>query len=297
MTPKGKAGEENRFYPANRFCRPAKSAAFANWGGRKMPFPIRTLLDGGRLRVTIRPMSRYALVLVLLTLAIAGCRNAPEEARNDLRRDVRNAEEGDREAMRMRLRVVLVGDAENAPDGDPHLRAAAVQGLGDLGDPADSGVILDRLLGPLADENVLVRIECAIALGKLGWAGRWDQRRQDVILSLRNRIAFERDEIGRPFETEYLVRSAMVNTLIAIGGRDAAAALHDVATRVYSDLESVQGSLYTSATDQGLLDRCFQGLAELTGTPEEEAARNRFESDDLVHHIDWWNDRIADMPE
>ncbi len=262
-----------------------------------MPFPIRTLLDGRRLRVTIRPMSRYALVLLLLTLALAGCRNAPEEARNDLRRDVKRAQDGEREGMRQRLRVILVGEADSPPDGDPHLRATAAQGLGELGDAADAGVLLDRLLGPLADENVLVRIECAIALGKLRYAGRMDERRNDTILSLRNRIAFDRDEMGRPYETEYLVRSAMVSTLIAIGGRDAAAALHDVVSRVYSDLQSVQGSFFTSATDRGLMDRCFQGLEQLTGTPGEQAARHRFENDDLARHIDWWNDRIADMPE
>ncbi|MCB9932961.1 MAG: hypothetical protein H6841_06020 [Planctomycetes bacterium] len=237
------------------------------------------------------------MILLVLTLAVAGCRNAPEEARNDLRRDVKEVQEGEREAMRARLRGVLVGDANKAPDGDPHLRATAVQGLGELSDASDAELLLEILMGPLADENVLVRIECAIALGKLRYEGRTDPRRQDTILSLRNRIAFDRDEMGRPYETEYLVRSAMVSSLIAIGGRDAAAALHDIASRVHSDLANLQSSLYTSATDQGLLDRCFEGLAQITGTPEMEAARNRFENDDLARHIDWWNDRIADMPE
>ena len=89
----------------------------------------------------------------------------------------------------------------------------------------------------------------------------------------------------------------MLNSLIAIGGRDAAAALYDVASRLNSDLEDVEGALFTSATDRGLLDRCFEGLAILTGVSEEEAAQNRFENDDLSAHIDWWAERISEMSE
>jgi hypothetical protein len=243
-------------------------------------------------------MRRCLLTLLLLIpIALAGCRNAPEEDRKDLWRDVKDTQEQDREAMRARLRAIIVGDVEAGRDEDPHMRATAVQGLGELGDAEDAELMRDTLLGPLADENALVRIECAIALGKLRYDSRTDARRVDTVISLRNRIAFDRDASGRPYETEFLVRSAMVNTLIAIGGRDCAAALHDVASRLNSDLEDIEGALYTSATDRGLLDRCFEGLAELTGVSREKAAQNRFENDDLSVHIDWWVDRISEMSE
>ncbi|MCB9893124.1 MAG: hypothetical protein H6839_01590 [Planctomycetes bacterium] len=243
-------------------------------------------------------MLRCALILLLLLSSLlAGCRNAPEENRKDLWRDVQNTEDAQRENMRKRLRTIIAGDVENARDEDPHMRATAVQGLGEIGDPDDAELILDTLMGPLADGSVLVRIECAIALGKLKYESRTDARRVTSVISLRNRIAFDRDETGRPYETEFLVRSAMLNSLIAIGGRDCAAALYDVASRLNSDLEDVEGSLFTSATDRGLLDRCFEGLSILTGVSEEEAARNRFENDDLSAHLDWWADRISEMPD
>jgi hypothetical protein len=70
-----------------------------------------------------------------------------------------------------------------------------------------------------------------------------------------------------------------------------------VAERVYGDLENVEASLYTSATDRGLLDRCFQGLAELTGVGETAAAQNRFDTENLGKHLDWWAEQISDMPE
>ncbi|MEZ5993162.1 MAG: hypothetical protein R3E76_12535 [Planctomycetota bacterium] len=243
---------------------------------------------------------RYRLLILILLAApvtLGGCRNAPEEERADLHRDVERVDESEIPAMRSRLRRLLVGDAESPRDGDPHIRSGAAQGLGDLHDPEDADVLLEALMGPLADEGVLVRIECAIALGKLWYPERMDERRQRVILSLRSRVAFDRDDSGRALESEYLVRSAMVSSLVAIGGRDAAAALHDIASRLLSDIEDAQGIMYTAATDRGLLDRCFAGLADVTGVPEEEAAQNRFENDDLTAHIDWWTDRIADMPE
>ncbi|MCA8911823.1 MAG: hypothetical protein KDB82_08975 [Planctomycetes bacterium] len=240
------------------------------------------------------------LFAVAVALMLGGCRNAPEEERGDLHRDVQRVDddnEAERTAMRAKLRAILVGDADNPPDVDPHMRAGAAQGLGDLHDPEDTDLLLDVLMGPLADEGVLVRVECAIALGKLRYPGRMDPHRQEVVLRLRSRVAFDRDDAGQPEETEYLVRSAMVNSLIAIGGRDSAAALHDVASRLYSDLEDSTGALYTNATDRGLLDRCLEGMAELTGVPESEAAQNRFETDDLSKHLDWWTGRIAEMPE
>ena len=237
------------------------------------------------------------ILLLMIATLLAGCRNAPEEDRKDLWRDVQDTQDTERETMRARLRTIIAGDVNVPRDEDPHMRATAVQGLGEFGDAEDGELILDTLMGPLADENVLVRIESAIALGKLQYASRTDARRVTSILRLRNRIAFDRDETGRPFETEFLVRSAMLNSLIAIGGRDAAAALYDVASRLNSDLEDVEGALFTSATDRGLLDRCFEGLAILTGVSEEEAAQNRFENDDLSAHIDWWAERISEMSE
>ncbi|MBZ0136423.1 MAG: hypothetical protein K8I27_08640 [Planctomycetes bacterium] len=236
------------------------------------------------------------LPFILLALLFTACMNAPEIERDNLRRGARDAEPEQHEAKRAELRTVLGGGADSPRDADPHLRATAAQGLGMLGYADDYEALLDALLGPLADENMLVRMECAIALGKLAYSGRTDERRLEVILQLRRRVAFERDDNGRLFETEFLVRSAMLNSLIAIGGRDSAAAIHDIASRIHSDLESTE-AVFTSASDRGLLDRCFQGLAALTGVPLREAADNRFASDDLTDHIDWWASRISEMPE
>lgn len=236
------------------------------------------------------------LPLILLALLCAACMNAPQIERDTMRRDVKNAEPESHDAKRAELRTTLGGGVDQPRDADPHLRGTAAQGLGMLGYADDYQVLLDSLLGPLADENKLVRMECAIALGKLEYSGRTDERRLDVILQLRRRLAFDRDVDGRLFETEYLVRSAMVNSLIAIGGRDSAAALYDVASRVHSDLESTE-AVFTSASDRGLLDRCFQGLSTITGVPLKEAADNRFSSDDLADHIDWWATQISEMPE
>jgi hypothetical protein len=212
--------------------------------------------------------------LLSLLVSLAGCVNAPEKRRSDLRNDVERTPESEQAAMRGKLRAMLIGGPDTPPDNDPHL-----------------------LMGPLADESVAVRLECAIALGKLQFTGRTDKRRVEVIQRLRGRVAFDRDDAGRPYETEFLVRSAMVNSVIAQGGRDAAIAVYDVAERVYHDLEDVEASLYTSATDRGLLDRCFQGLADLTGVGEKAAAKNRFDAKNLDEHLDWWADQIADMPQ
>jgi hypothetical protein len=242
-------------------------------------------------------MRRFVLILLPLIFGLGGCLNAPEKERADLRNDVDRTDESDEGKMRADLRAMLIGGVDTPPESDPHLRAEAARGLGNLASPEDSGVLLDLLLGDLADESVAVRWECAIALGKLKYAGRSDKRRIEVVQSLRNRIAFDRDDDGRPNETEFMVRSAMLNSMIALGGRDAAVAVHDVAERVYGDLEDVEASLYTSATDRGLLDRCFQGLAELTGAGEQAAAQNRFDTKNLDEHLDWWAQQISDMPE
>lgn len=238
----------------------------------------------------------FILIALLIALLIAGCMNAPEIERDMLRRDVKNSDPDQHDTKRAELRVILGGGVDQPRDADPHLRATAAQGLGMLGYADDSTALIDALLGPLADESKLVRMECAIALGKLKYSGRTDERRLEVILQLRRRLAFERDDSGRLFETEYLVRSAMLNSLIAIGGRDSAAAIHDVASRVHSDLESTE-AVFTSASDRGLLDRCFQGLSDITGVPLKEAADNRFATDDLTDHIDWWATQISKMPE
>jgi hypothetical protein len=227
---------------------------------------------------------------ILLVLLAAGCMNAPEIERDTLRRDTGNAPAEEHEARRAELRATLDDDA------DPHMRATAAQGLGMLGYAEDAPALLDALLGPLADDSSLVRMECAIALGKLEYDGRGDQQRLDVILSLRRRIGFDRDDTGRLNEPEFLVRSAMLNSLIAIGGRDSAAAIHDVASRIYSDLQSTE-VVFTTAGDRGLLDRCFQGLSRLTGVSTREAADHRFGTDDMRVHIEWWASRIAEMPE
>lgn len=237
-----------------------------------------------------------AALLISAALCLTACMNAPEIERDTMRRDVKNAPVEQHDDRRARLRATLAGSVDQPRDTDPHTRATAAQGLGMLGYADDCWVLLDVLMGPLADDSMLVRLECAISLGKLRYTGRADERRRDVVLQLRRRLAFDRDDSGRLMEPEYLVRSAMLNSLIAIGGRDCAAAIHDVAMRLNSDLQSTQ-AVFTSAGDRGLLDRCFQGLCEITGVTPREAADNRFSSDDLTDHIDWWATRISEMPE
>ena len=237
-----------------------------------------------------------AAVTILIVICLAGCMNAPEIERDNMRRGAKDAEVSEHDAKRAELRTTLGGSVGQPRDADPHMRATAAQGLGMLGYPEDSEALTEALMGVLADESMVVRLECAIALGKLRYEGRTDERRQDVIALLRGRLAFDRDDNGRLFETEYLVRSAMLNTLIAIGGRESAAAIFEIASRVHSDLESTE-AVFTSASDRGLLDRCFQGLVEITGVTSREAADNRFSSDDLADHLDWWAARISEIPE
>jgi hypothetical protein len=244
---------------------------------------------------------RLMLILTLCVLCFtAACRNAPAEAREELRYDVQAVRPDERDGLRAKLADALMRES------DPHLRAAAAQGLGNLRDPADFEVLLEALAGPpaegatgarissLADPSPQVRMEAAIALGKLRFDSAADPRRATVIAVLRSRIAFDRDPAGRLLETQFSVRSAMLNSLIALGGRGGAAAIHDVATRLLGDLATGTATL-TAATDKGLLDHCFQGLSMITGVPASQAASHRVESDDLREHLDWWARRISEM--
>jgi len=238
-----------------------------------------------------------AVILLLLALLLGACRNAPAEHREHMRRDVETVEPENRAELRERLRVTLVGQGQSRPDVDPHMRASAAQGLGNLATVEDYQVLLDGLCGPLADENAMVRMECAIALGKLTYGNAKDESRVAVVRRLRDRLAYDRDEVGRLFEREFLVRVAMVNSLIQIGYRVSASALHDVASRLANDLDGENSQITADASDKGLLDRALGGLARLTGVPEAVAAEQRRKSDDLGPHLAWWAGRIAEMPE
>jgi hypothetical protein len=238
-------------------------------------------------------MRTTLLILLPLVFMLGACRNAPAEARETMRYDVQAATPETVNPVRDSLRRVLAGDADTPRDSDPHLRAAAAQGLGDLGDPEDAEFLLEVLMGALADDNVQVRMEAAIALGKLRYNEGQDPRRDAVISALRARMAFDRDDMDRLREGHYFVRNAMLNSLIAIGGRAAANAIHDIATRVYRDQRS--GASRTAATDKGILDRCFRGLAHLTRTSRSEAAAHRNANDDVQIHLDWWTERIMHM--
>lgn len=203
--------------------------------------------------------------------------------------------EQDRDQLRAQQRTALAGGGRDTRHGDPHSRAAAAQALGDLGDAADADTLLAALCGPLADEHAMVRMECAIALGKLKYTGPGDQRRQRVIAALRDRSATDRDEGGKLLEREYMVRLSMVNSLVHLGGRSAAAAVWDVASSIAAerDSEASRGDI----ADKGLLDRCIQGLQSLTGVSRAEAEANRALSDDWRPHMAWWTTRILVMPE
>jgi hypothetical protein len=251
-------------------------------------------------------MREAALCLLCLCL-LPACRNAPAEEREELRYRVGVTPPSEVEARRAELTEILLGGQNTPRDEDPHLRAVAAQGLGELGYAEDSEVLMDALAGPpsgeglgsritsLADGSTQVRMECAIALGKLYYAGVRDRRRIEVINVLKARIV--RDPGGARGEAEFMVRTAMLNSLIALGGRRAAIAIHDVATRLQSDLASGPASITTTATDKGLLDRCFEGLCILTGVSPQVAAQHRVEHDNLGAHVAWWTERIRDMPD
>ncbi|MBX3461459.1 MAG: hypothetical protein KF696_16050 [Planctomycetes bacterium] len=237
---------------------------------------------------------RYLPLIALLLLA--SCRNVPQERREGIRATTQAADPAQHEQLRAQYTSLLLGDASQPADEDPHVRAAAAQALGNLGYPDDTDTLIEAMAGPLADESVQVRLECAIALGKLRFAGVKDARRIEAIRVLRGRVAFDRDTAGRPMETEFMVRSAMLDSLVNMGGRSAAVAIHDVATRINADLESMASAL-TAATDKGLLDRCFSGLCDITGVPPRDAAANRLTNEDNVRHLQWWADQISRLPD
>jgi hypothetical protein len=236
------------------------------------------------------------LVLAGFLVLAAGCRNAPATAREDVRREVENATPENSESVRAGLRAKLLGDGKTQPDVDPHMRASAAQGLGDLGDAEDWSAPMAGLAGPLADDNTQVRMECAISLGKLKYSGAKDERRVEVVNRLCDRAAIERDEGGRLLEREYAVRLAMVNSLVQIGGRSSAAALHKAARRLASDLDD-DNAARTEVADKGLLDRCIEGLLQLTGVSRADAAAQRALSDEWDPHLSWWATQISRMPE
>ncbi|MCF6228661.1 MAG: HEAT repeat domain-containing protein, partial [Planctomycetes bacterium] len=204
--------------------------------------------------------------------------------------------EENRDDVRAELLEVLIGTESKPASGDPHLRATAAQGLGNLGSSEDAPVLLDSLMGPLQDRNVQVRIESAISLGKLDYTQSRDLRR-DVINRLRDRLVFERNDSGRLMETAFLVRTSMLNSLIGIGGRSAASAIHDVAGQVYKDIENPRTNKFTSSTDRGLLDRCLEGMILTTKVDRQKAVDHRNNSNDLTPHLDWWTHRISEMDE
>ena len=240
---------------------------------------------------------KTTVALIIGALLLSACHNVPAERRAGIRRDVSTVPEGERDRLRLRLARMLLGDGTQRRDPDPHLRATAAQGLGDLRDPADTDTLLEALAGPFLDESLQVRVEAAIALGKLNYPSRSDRRRKRVLEKLRMRLAFERDETNRLQEPEYMVRSAMLNSILALAGRDAAVAVHDIARRIYSDSVNPETALYMGPLDEGLLDLCFEGLADLTGVDHRKADAHRQQHDDPDVHFTWWADRIAEMPE
>ncbi len=237
-----------------------------------------------------------AVSILCLLLLLSGCRNAPAEDREELRYAVGATPVSEQAALRVRLARILVGDSEAPREGDPHMRATAAQGLGNIGDPDDTDLLLEVLAGPLADDSLQVRMECAIALGKLYYERPKDDRRARVIVALRQRIAFERDSSGRLAEPEFMVRVAMLNSLIALGRSDAAIAVRDVALRLHSDMNAADGAVLADASDRGLIDRCIEGLCTLTGTSSREAAKDRVERDDVGEHLNtFWIEPIRQM--
>lgn len=237
-----------------------------------------------------------AIIAVSLLLLISACQNRPAVERDRIRDSVHTATDENRENVRAELIEILVGSESKLASADPHLRASAAQGLGELGNASDSELLLDTLMGPLLDHNVLVRVEAAVAIGKLDYTSNRELRR-DVIDRLRDRLAFERNESGRLFEVEFLVRTSMLNALIGIAGRSAASGIHDVAVQVNKDIENTDANKFTSATDRGLLDRSIEGLIIVTGVERKLATDHRNSNSRLNPHFDWWTQRIAEMPE
>ena len=246
--------------------------------------------------LTIGPFMKQALILVCLVFGLAGCVNVSKDRREQLRRDTDVTKPQAMPARRAYLRYLLLG-GKNPRDPDPHVRATCAQLLGEVGEPEDLDSLMVAIKGLYADDNVMVRLECAIAIGKLRYAGITDRRRKQALSELTNLLALERDTAGRIKETDYQVRNALINSLGALGHRDSASALLDVARRMRSDLQNLETAVFTGAGEEGLFDQCLETLRLLTGVTLEKARQNRSASDSIDDHLQWWGERIAEMPQ
>ncbi len=241
-------------------------------------------------------MKKAFLLSLLLLLGVSGCVNVARERREQLWRDTKATNAPEMPARRAQLRALLLG-GEKPRDPDPHVRATAAQLLGEVGEPDDLEALLAALKGLYADDNVMVRMECAVAVGKLRYASITDRRRRQALTELTNRLANERDSSGRIEETEYQVRNAMINSLATLGHRDGASALLDVARRIRSDLANLETLVFAGTGEEGLFDQCLEGLLQLTGISREKARQDRAAHENLEDHLKWWADRVAEMPQ
>jgi hypothetical protein len=246
---------------------------------------------------TIGPFMKKAFILLLLMLlGVSGCVNVARERREQLWRDTKITNAAEMPARRAQLKALLLG-ADKPRDPDPHVRATAAQLLGEVGEPEDLDALLAALKGLYADDNVLVRMECAVAIGKLRYASITDRRRRQALSELTNRLAHERDSAGRIEEAEYQVRNAMINSLALLGHRDAASALLDVARRIRADLSNLETLVFAGGGEEGLFDQCLECLLELSGVSRDVARKDRASHENIDDHLKWWADRIAEMPQ
>lgn len=234
--------------------------------------------------------------ILLLLLCVAGCVNVARERREQLWRDTKATKAPEMPARRAQLRALLLG-GEKPRDPDPHVRATAAQLLGEVGEPDDLEALLAALKGLYADDSLMVRMECAVAIGKLQYPAITDRRRRQALTELTSRLANERDSAGRIEETDYQVRNAMINSVIALGHRDAASALLDVARRIRSDLANLETLVFAGMGEEGLFDQCLDGLIQLTGVARDRARQDRAAHENIEDHLKWWADRIAEMPQ
>lgn len=237
---------------------------------------------------------KHALTVVLLLL-VCGCVNAPKERREQLRRDTAATRAADMPQRRALLRELLLG-GKHGRDPDPHVRATCAQLLGEIGEPDDLDALLAALKGPQADDIIMVRLECAIAVGKLRYPAITDRRRKRALAELANALAHERNALGRINEDNFQVRNAMINSLAALGHRDAASALLDVARSIRTDLENLETAIFAGGGEEGLFDQCLEELGRLCGVSRAAARKHRAADDDLDVHLKWWAERIAEMP-
>ncbi len=240
-------------------------------------------------------MRKACLTLMLITL-MAGCHNVASERRDNLRRDDEATSLADQPKRRVELKRIVLGEPGKPRDPDPHYRATAVQDLGNFGNADDLEALFEALSGPYADENRQVRMEAAIAIGKLKYSGVTDRRRKLALERLTARLAYERDAASRLLEGDYLVRGAMINSLAALGHRDAASALHDISKRILSDMTNPETLVFTGPGEEGLFDNCLDGIRRLTGVSAQAAAQDRASHDNVEDHLSWWAARIAEMP-